>query len=310
MSANTVSVIIPCYNGARFLEEAIESVLAQTYRHFEIILVNDGSTDNTEEVATRYPEVRYIYQKNQGIAAARNTGLVESCGEYVVFHNQDGIMRSNALEIGVNSLKAHPNRGFAFGLCKCVRNDALAFDSSLEPNDTSLDIYQVLLRGRCFVPPSTVLFRRIVFEAVGNFDRTLVGSDDYDVFLRVARAFPGYYHNQVVVDYPQHSSSISITGKPSQMLSCTLKSLGKQWKSVKGNYEYEAAFRSGKQHWISLFGPNMAYEVAANLKEQKLTSAAQVMGLLLQYYPQGLVKYAVERWFKLWSKLLVTSSAS
>jgi glycosyltransferase involved in cell wall biosynthesis len=310
MSANTVSVIIPCYNAAKFLEEAIKSVLAQTYRQFEIILVNDGSTDNTEEVATRYPEVRYIYQKNQGIAAARNTGLVESCGEYVVFHNPDDIMRSNALEIGVNSLKAHPNCGFAFGLCKCVRNDGLAFDSSLEPQDTSLDIYQVLLRGRCFVPPSTVLFRHIVFEAVGNFDRTLVVSNDYDVFLRVARAFPGYCHNQVVVDYRQHSSNVSITGKPSRMLYYTLKSLGKQWKSVKGNQEYEAAFRSGKQHWISLFGSDMAYEVAANLKAQKFASAAQVMGLLLRYYPQGLVKYAIERWFKLWSKLLVTSSAS
>ena len=309
MSANTVSVIIPCYNGAKFLKEAIESLLAQTYPQVEIIVVNDGSTDNTEEVATCYPEVRYIYQKNQGIAAARNTGLAESCGEYVVFHNQDDIMRSNALEIAVNSLKAHPNCGFAFGLYKCVKNDGLAFDASLESYDTSLNIYQVLLRGRCFVPPSTVLFRRIVFEAVGNFDRPLVVSDDYDLFLRVARAFTGYCHNQVIVDYRQHSS-VSITGKPSQMLYYTLKSLGKQWKSVKGNQEYETAFRNGKQHWISVFCPYMAYEVAANLKAQKLTSAAQVMSLLLRYYPQGLVKYAVERWFKLWSKLLVTSSAS
>ena len=87
--AALVSVVIPCYNQAHFLGEAIESVLAQTYPHLEIVVVDDGSTDNTGEVAARYPGVRYVRQENQGLAAARNTGLRHSSGDYLVFLDAD-----------------------------------------------------------------------------------------------------------------------------------------------------------------------------------------------------------------------------
>ena len=80
-----VSVIITSYNHARYLPESIESVLAQTYRHFEILVVDDGSTDNTQDVVSKYPEVRYIYKHNQGLSAARNTGIDHSKGSYLVF---------------------------------------------------------------------------------------------------------------------------------------------------------------------------------------------------------------------------------
>jgi glycosyltransferase involved in cell wall biosynthesis len=89
MGANTISVIIPCYNGAEFLAETIESVRRQTYPPLEVIVVDDGSTDNTGEVVARYPEVKYIRQKNQGGGVARNTGLRESKGDYLVFQDQD-----------------------------------------------------------------------------------------------------------------------------------------------------------------------------------------------------------------------------
>src|SRR5215212_9690625 len=91
-----VSVVIPCYNQAHFLSEAIESVLAQTHPNFEIIVVDDGSTDNTSEVAARYPGVRHIRQDNQGLAAARNTGLRESKGTCLVFLDADDRLLPNA----------------------------------------------------------------------------------------------------------------------------------------------------------------------------------------------------------------------
>src|SRR5215210_2105808 len=93
-----VSVIIPCYNQAHFLGEAIESVLGQSYPNFEIVVVDDGSPDDTAEVAARYPEVRYICQDNQGLSAARNTGLGQSEGEYVVFLDADDRLLPEALE--------------------------------------------------------------------------------------------------------------------------------------------------------------------------------------------------------------------
>ena len=96
-----VSVVIPCYNQAHFLGEAIESVLKQTYKHFEIVVVDDGSTDNTSEVARRYSGIRCIEQANQGLSAARNTGIRESKGEYLVFLDADDRLRPIALEAGL-----------------------------------------------------------------------------------------------------------------------------------------------------------------------------------------------------------------
>src|ERR671912_965329 len=107
-----VSVVIPCYNQAHFLGEAIESVLSQTYPHFEIVVVDDGSTDNTQEVAARYPGVRYIRQENQGLAGARNAGIRRSNGSYLVFLDADDRLLPEALEVGLEHLNAHPECAF------------------------------------------------------------------------------------------------------------------------------------------------------------------------------------------------------
>src|ERR1700728_2917065 len=98
-----VSVVIPCYNSARYLAETIESVLAQTYARVEVILVDDGSTDTTPEIAQSYP-VQYVYQTNRGISAARNTGVVRGRGEYVQFLDHDDRLLPTAIEVGVKFL--------------------------------------------------------------------------------------------------------------------------------------------------------------------------------------------------------------
>src|SRR4030095_13786323 len=108
----TVSVVITCYNHGHFLREAIESVLAQSYRNFEIILVDDGSTDDTSKIAATYPGVRYIHQKNSGLATARNTGIKHSNGQFVVFLDADDRLVSNALEAGIQHLNANPECAF------------------------------------------------------------------------------------------------------------------------------------------------------------------------------------------------------
>src|SRR5215217_8140206 len=113
--AALVSVIIPCFNQAHFLVEAIESVLAQSYSHFEIVVVDDGSTDNTCDVASYYERVRCIRQNNQGLAAARNSGIRESKGSYLVFLDADDRLLPEALEAGVKCLKAYPDGAFVFG---------------------------------------------------------------------------------------------------------------------------------------------------------------------------------------------------
>jgi len=106
--AGLVSVVIPCYNQAHFLGEAIESVLAQSYPNFEIIVVDDGSTDDTSEVARRYPGVRLVRQENKGLSGARNAGLAHSEEEYVVFLDADDRLLPDALETVLEHLEAHP----------------------------------------------------------------------------------------------------------------------------------------------------------------------------------------------------------
>src|SRR4028119_1234933 len=111
-AAGLVSVIIPCYNQAYFLGEAIESVLAQSYPHFEIVVVDDGSTDNTSEVAARYPGVRCIRQENRGLAGARNEGIRHSSGSYLVFLDADDRLLPEALAVGLRHLKERPECAF------------------------------------------------------------------------------------------------------------------------------------------------------------------------------------------------------
>src|SRR5215204_1328714 len=123
IDAALVSVVIPCYNQAHFLGEAIESVLAQSYPNFEIIVVDDGSPDNTSEVAASYPRVRLVRQENQGLSAARNSGLARSEGEYVVFLDADDRLLPGALQAGLECFEAHPKCAFVYGRCSRIRRD-------------------------------------------------------------------------------------------------------------------------------------------------------------------------------------------
>src|SRR5687768_14974485 len=104
-----ISVVIPCYNRARFLPEAVETVLDQTYPNSEIVVVDDGSTDNTAEVVKGYPRVRYLRQHQQGPSAARNTGLRACRGQYVVFLDADDRLLPNHCEISLRAFDARPD---------------------------------------------------------------------------------------------------------------------------------------------------------------------------------------------------------
>src|SRR5918995_2122102 len=121
-----VTVVIPCYNQAHFLSEAIESVLAQDHPHIEVVVVDDGSTDNTAKVAARCPQVHLIRQHNQGLSAARNAGLESSHRDYIVFLDADDRLLPGAVGAGLEVLRAHPECAFAFGHYRYVTNDGVA----------------------------------------------------------------------------------------------------------------------------------------------------------------------------------------
>lgn len=305
MSTKVVSVIIPCYNGAQFLAEAIESTLAQTCLPLEVIVVDDGSTDNTREVAARYPNVRYLRQENQGASIARNAGLSKSQGDYLIFLDHDDRLLPKAIEVGVNNLKAHPDCGFVFGFSRSIQADGSLLTEAQEERIEAAN-YQLILSGRSLSPPATVMFRRSVFEEIGEFDTTFDPAEDYEFYLRVARAFPIYCHNQVIAEYRRHENNLS--GDISRILEATLKVIDAQWVSIQGNKDDEFAYRVGKKHWISLFGPYVPYGMADHIKAGRWLAAGRVMLFLLRCYPQGLGKYAIELLSKLTQRFKSSST--
>ena len=113
--APLVSIIIPCYNQARYLADAIKSALAQTHSPVQVVVVDDGSVDNTAEVASHYPNVCFVRQRNQGVAKARNTGFHRSSGDYVIFLDADDRLTPNAVETHLRCFAEHPEAGFRGG---------------------------------------------------------------------------------------------------------------------------------------------------------------------------------------------------
>ena len=246
-----VSVIIPCYDQAHFLRESIESALGQTYPHCEVLVVDDGSTDTTAQVAAAYPAVHYIRQENSGVSAARNAGLKQSRGEYLVFLDADDRLLPRALEIGVDSLRQHPACAFASGYCRIIAADGSLL-ADHEPRRISTEHYLGLLRGNYIWCPASVTYRRSTFDSVTGFDPSLGPCADYDLYLRISRSSPIFCHNQFVVEYRFHGSNMSVDH--SRMLREALKALDTQWDFVKGDGQRIEAFMAGRRHWQDYYG--------------------------------------------------------
>jgi glycosyltransferase involved in cell wall biosynthesis/peptidoglycan/xylan/chitin deacetylase (PgdA/CDA1 family) len=237
-----VSVVIPCFRQARFLGEAIESALRQTYACVEIVVVDDGSPDNTASVAARYPGVRYLRQANAGLSAARNAGLAASRGEFVLFLDADDRLRPEAVRAGLDALLDQPECGLAVGAHQVVAFDGtpLATDA---PRYVEKEHYRELLRLRVDCIPSSVLFRREALDRVGGFDLNESAAADLDICLRVARERPIRCHHEVVVDYRRHGGNM--THDFELMLSSALRVLHKQWPHAKECPRLHEAYREG-----------------------------------------------------------------
>jgi glycosyltransferase involved in cell wall biosynthesis len=280
-----VTVVIPCYNQAHFLGEAIESVLSQGYKNFEIIVVDDGSTDDTSEVASRYQKVHLIRQENQGLSAARNRGLSESEGEYVVFLDADDRLLPNALEVGVRELEAHPECAFAFGYHTNIAIDGSPLATSHPPHNEP-DQYLALLR-RCYIRMHAVMYRRSVFETVGGFDTSLSASEDYDMYLRITREYPVHHHGEVVAEYRRRHGK-NMTGNPALILSTSVSVHRSQRKHVRGNRQYEEAYEAGLRRRQWTHGDRVVGEVRTHVREHEWKLALRSVLVLLRYYPRGL----------------------
>ena len=284
-----VSVVIPCYNQAHFLPEAIESVLGQSYQNFELLVVDDGSKDDTPKVASEYASqdsrVRLIGQQNRGLAGARNRGLAESKGEYVVFLDSDDRLLGEALEVGVRELASHPECAFVSGHYRPIGADGEIYGIPRKARVEG-DHYLALLRDNYISMPASVMYRRWVFEEVGGFDGSVDAAADWDLYLRIARRFPIYHHGEVVADYRWHGSNM--TADPALMLRSTVAVLRGQKEYVEGNERYQEAYEEGINLFREHNGMNLAREVRARVRGREPRRALRGTLVLARYYPRGL----------------------
>lgn len=244
-----ISVIIPCFNHGRYLSKAINSVLAQSYPHAEIIVVDDGSTDDTRQAATRYPQVKYIYQHNQGPSAARNTGIGQSSGDYLVFLDADDWFFEEAFHTNLQYLLANPRAGFvsgAYTLAEKGVNDEVI-------REITGNHYLHLLQRNYIAMHATVMYRRNALVQFG-FDATLRGCEDYDVYLQIARRFPVIHHTKQIAVYTIHSTNSS-ENLP-LMLDGALRALNKQ-KHQLVSEEEEESFQKGIAYWTDYYCTNL-----------------------------------------------------
>lgn len=257
-SANTVSVIIPCYNQSHFLKQAIESVIGQTYTNYEIILVDDGSTDNTKEIALQYPQVKYIYQKNKGLSAARNTGIKNSNGEYLVFLDSDDWLYPQALYTNVGYLQTNPDVAFVSGA-----HDKIFIDSGKVTevkHYKSGDYFTHLLHHNFIGMIAAVMFRRWVF-AEFEFDTTLKACEDYDLYLNVAKQFPLLHHTNKISAYRIHSNSMS--ADPLYMLNTVLMVKKRYVSSIKTKSQM-IKFEKGNKFYKDFYYNELYLKVNSN----------------------------------------------
>lgn len=209
MQADLVSAVIPTFNYGHFVCAAVDSVLAQTYRPVEVIVVDDGSTDDTSERLRPYGDrIRYVYQRNQGLSAARNTGIAHARGAYVAFLDSDDIWHPQKLAVQMRYAAAHPEVG-VIGTDRVAGTDPILpvvdLGAPAPTRPVSLDALVVKV-DFC---PSSVVVRRDCLDAVGPFDTELRSAEDRDMWIRIASRFPVARIGLPLCWYRLHANSMS-----------------------------------------------------------------------------------------------------
>ena len=281
------SVVIPCYNQGRFLPDAIESARHQTHGAVEIIVVDDGSEDDSRAVARRYG-VRYIRQRHAGAPAARNTGLRESRGEFLIFLDADDRLLPQAVATGIEWLGRRTDWAFVTGHVRLMTEDGSP--AGVPPqNHVDPTSFVDLLRSNYIWTPGVVTYRRSVLGAVKAFESSAGGSADYELNIRIARHFPIGCHHQVVLEYRQHGANMS--ADVSYMLKSAVAVRRSQHEHVRDNPVAERAWRDGIGIVQADFGERLIDQVKQDLRQPgRWGRALRGVLCLLRYYPAGVFK--------------------
>lgn len=284
-AAPLVSVVIPCYNHGRFLGEAIQSALDQAYPRVEIIVVNDGSTDETSRVVATFPTVQRVVQDNRGLAAARNAGLARCRGEFVVFLDADDRLMPDAIAVGAGLLRRDSSLGFVAGHSRLISRDGVpqpTTNRAVEPGD---DAFAALLRRNGLRNPATVMFRRVIVDALGGFARGVDACADYELYLRISRNHPVLFHEAVVADYRRHGENMS--NNSARMLREGLTVLRRQRRHLSSRSRQES-YREGIRNIRSYYGDLLTMQIRAGLRTpSEWVRTCRDVAVMIGWHPAG-----------------------
>ncbi len=213
MRNTKITAIIPVYNGEKYISSTIESVLGQTYKNIEIIVVDDGSRDNSFEKITPYlSKIKYIFQENAGVCNARNKGILNSEGELIAFLDQDDIWLSEKVEKQVDYLLRNNRAGFVHTDIKYIN----AYGETIKPsgywknwkiNGDVKNVKEIFMHYTML--PSTMMMKRQLFDEVGLWDQAFPYCQGYNLCIRIALKYPLGFINEPLVLYRLHDSNNS-----------------------------------------------------------------------------------------------------
>lgn len=239
-----VSVIITSYNYAQYLPQAIESVLAQTYKNIEIIIVDDSSTDNTQEIIKKHSGIISVITKRVGASAARNIGISHSKGALLVFLDADDYFYPEAVALNVAGFHKHSDSAFVAGAFDKVDTEGNILPS-IEPRDFYGSYYLELLKGNRIGMLGNVMYRRELFFSF-HFETSLRNCEDYALNLDISRYYPLHTYTTRIIAYRQHKSNKS--GNNERMLEAIRKILHAHGEAAK-DQETKKAVNAGLEIW-------------------------------------------------------------
>jgi glycosyltransferase involved in cell wall biosynthesis len=295
----SVSIVIPCYNQGRFLREGIATATAQGDQVREVIVVDDGSTDETPAIATHDGAVRYLRQERSGLSEARNFGWRASSGDHVVFLDADDRLLPGAVEAGLEVLRRWPHVALAFGHYELIdeqgtvlptwREHRTGDDRTFRTGDFELvlpdgrcagrspqprrvsDYYTAMLRRNCVSMHAAVVYRRAALQETGGFDPRLNSLEDYEMYLRVTRSYPVACHDRVVAQYRRHPAAMS--RDTLNMLRMALFVLRGQRPFLEERPGALEAYQAGLAFWKRHYGQQLIRDVPGHLAAGRLLRA-------------------------------------
>lgn len=293
--AGTVSVVIPCYNGAAFLGEAIRSALDQSPAPLEVIVVDDGSTDGSAAIARAFSEVEVIEQPNAGVSVARNTGLARARGDHVVFLDADDILLPGALAAGAEALDADAARVMVYGGTEVID----AAGRPIKPADQEVQTVtpRMIFLGTHPVCTQSML-RREAVAAAGGFRPGLAYSEDMELWLRLAaRGGTIYCHGRRVAQYRRHGGNAARDAMR----------LYRTWLTLADEVErgtLSATIPAGDWRAIRTFikrsaGRYLPFQAVRLLRRGRIASAVKVVGFYTRLLPNsaaGTIEQLGRRW--------------